>query len=236
MGSERTGFVLLVTFITIFGFLYSTMPADLSGPGATTPDEAFTPLDPTLFYGFDDTENYTPSAFSGGEYSYDLGDGPTYYYTCFIIGAEFTVARKIVYWGIWLGQYALCKFALSADGSDRGTSLSLTEIDADDDNGTVRYTLTDSQDGTSQGGFVVVWNTTTYATAVLAFAADDLNLVHGLGVSEGSSMNILSLLVNLLLFSLPDMPFILQAMIGVPLWALIIYTGWFVIKESLPFF
>jgi len=236
MASEQRGFIFAVVFIVIFSVLLSTIPVDLQGVGAT-PDMII-PLEPSLITGFAASETYTYANFTYypvydfAYYLYELG-GRTWEIQqeddWFLLGAH------VLYGGfLWLGQYDYVNF-ISVDGANRGNLLTFDEIEADADNGTIRYNLQYITGGSSAGGFVVYWNTTTYATAILAWNAEKLYFVHGVGFAETATSDIGSLLISLLLLQLPDVPLLVNILLVTPIWASIIFVLWYIIKEMIPF-
>lgn len=232
MSSEQRGFVFGVTFIVIFATLIAAMPPGLFGPGET-PDMVI-PVDPSLITDFSEAENYTKSAFAGVplQYTYTLGGRE---WICATDGAGFELGAKVKIFGaLWLGALDLVRF-VSSSGTDRGDLLTIDEIEADATDGTIRYSLTYTTNGNSAGGFVVYWNTTEYSDPQDAWTADELYLLHGMGIEDTAVMNAVQLLISLLFLQLPDVPVLVNLLIAVPLWASIIFVIWFLIKESMPF-
>lgn len=229
MSSEQQGFVFSVTFIIIFSLLLSTIPAGLQGPGLT-PD-MLTPVNPNLVADFSESVDFVRSDFTGVNYFYDLGGRS---WICMADDTFFFLWAKVLIGGIlWLGGTDACKFVF--EGEDRGESLTFAEIQADADDGTVRYSLEYVLNGNSAGGFILYWNTTLYANASSAWLADGLYLLHGVGIENTASMNIGMLLISLLLLQLPEVPLLVNVLIAVPIWAGIVYIIWFIIKEMIPF-
>ena len=235
MSSEQRGFVFSVVFIVIFAALLSSVPLGLMGPGETP--ESVIPINPNLLSDFAETENFTRTDFvylapALYQYSYSLGGRE---WLCFTTGALFSIAAKVLIGGIlWLGQIESCKF-ISDAGTDRDTSLSFAEIEADAENGTVRYTVQFIDSGNAAGGFVVYWNTTLYSAAEDAWDADELVLLHGMGFESTAIMNIGTLLLSLLVLQLPGVPPLVNLLLAVPIWASIVYLIWFIVKEMIPF-
>jgi hypothetical protein len=191
-----------------------------------------TPVDPNLLTGFTDSVYFCRANFSYWTYSYDLGGKS---WICGTDDVGFNVAAKVLIGGIlWLGGMDICKFITPA-GLDRGTYLTIAEIEEDATDGSIRYSLQYDTSGNSAGGFVAYWNTTACATAALAWPANALWLLHGVGIEETATMNIGALLVSLLLLQLPDVPLLVNVLIAVPIWAGIVYIIWFLIKEMIPF-
>ena len=79
------------------------------------------------------------------------------------------------------------------------------------------------------------YNTTTYATASLAWDADALYFLHGVGIESTATNDIGALIISLLLLQLPEVPPLIAVFLAVPIWACIVYVLWFIIKEMIPF-
>lgn len=234
MASEQQAFVFAVVFMVVFSTLLAAWPAGLQGPEETP--ENITPLNPSLLTDFTDYENYTRAAFLPPEYLLygyaDLGGRDWLVY--WLGGTEFYITAKIMLWGwIWLGGSETVKF--SGPNGARGESLSFAEIVADADNGSVRYDLTFTTDGSSAGGFVIYWNTTLYADPEDAWDNNQLYMLHGVGIADTTGENILGLLFSLLFLQLPDVPLVIGILLAVPVWASIIYIIWFIIISMIPF-
>jgi hypothetical protein len=214
----------------IFGLLLATIPVGLQGPGET-PDMV-TPVDANLLTDFTDSVYFNRASFSFWTYSYDLGGRS---WICETDDSGFNLGAKILLGGVlWLGGLDICKF-ISPDRVDRGVYLTIAEIQEDASDGSVRYSLQYSASGNSAGGFVAYWNTTTYATAAIAWPANGLYLLHGVGIETTATANIGALLVSLLLLQLPDVPLLVNVLLAVPIWAGVVFIIWYIIKEMIPF-
>lgn len=234
--SEQRGFVQGVVFILLFSALILAMPVDFQGEGST-PDD-LVPVNPSLIAGFSDSENYTKDAYSFGAiygyYDYSL-NSLNWRASCLTAGDQFRLGAKDYVGGvIWLGNIFYCDF-ISEDGINRGSILTYAEIDADADDGAVRYSLTFEESGNSAGGFVIYWNDTTYSDSSDAWDNSELYFLHGVGIADAATLNIASLLISILFLQLPDCPTLINILIASPIWANIIYIFWFIIKETLPF-
>jgi len=231
MADEMRGFVFAIAFIIIFAALLSAVPADLMGLGET-PDMV-TPISPSLATDFAESEWYVEDNLTAfGQYVYTLGAFEWVY--SYYAGTMQLGAKVLLLGFLWLGQLDSCEF-ISPDGENRGGVLSITEIESDAPNGTVRYSLFSIGSGNSLGGFVVYWNITLYADPADAWTASELYLLHGLGLTESATTNIGALIVSLLLLQLPDVPLLVNIILVVPIWASIIYVLWYIIKEMIPF-
>lgn len=226
--AEMRGFVFAITFIVVFTLFAGSIPTGLLGSG-DTPD-GVTPVDPSLITGFSSFENWSYSSYSleGFLYLYSYELNSQYWLTRREAGT-LTLGAKILWFGLWLGGVDYCEFGA------RGTQLTFDEIEADADEGTVTYPLIHVTSGNAAGSLVIFWNATEYSDPADAWAADELQLLHGVGVDSSATTNALTLLLGLLFFSLPDVPVLVNALLITPMWGSIIYVIWFVIKESMPF-
>jgi hypothetical protein len=223
------GFVFCVLYIIMFGTLLSSIPVGLQGQGDTV--ETIVPVDPSLVTGFSDIENFTGAAFSGNTYEYSLNSRK--WLSAKDANEIGLAAKKLIAGVLWLGGLDICDF-ISPSGANRGVGLAWTEITADAEEGAVRYTL-QFDNGNAAGYFVVYWNTTTYATATLAMASNELYFIHGIGFDTSATSNIGALLVSVLLLQIPDVPTLISVMLAAPTWVAILYVLWFIIKEMIPF-
>jgi hypothetical protein len=229
MAEQRT-FIFSVVFIILFSTILVTMPADLQGGGAS--GDTVTPINPNFVNDFTASEQYNKSFFSGFPILYYVYTIAPTTFECGFSTNLFLLNAHVLFYGLWLGAKDYVTF-IAEDGSDRDTTLSFTEIDADAEEGVVRYNLFYETAGTSAGGLVLWWNSTTYATSSLAWTAGALEFLHGVGFTPNS--DIVSLLVSLLFLQLPDCPVLINVLLATPIWACVVFLIWFIIKESLPF-
>lgn len=229
--SERGSFVFALSFLIIFAGLIATMPADFYGLGESISD--LLPVNPDLFTDFSaTTDELDKTDFTNNFYTYDLGG---YSWRLSSAGTQFKLDRKILVLGfLWFGAVQETEFVLD-NGTSRGSTLTMSEIEGDADDGAGRYDLKYTDSANSAGGFVVYWNTTAYADPEDAWNNNVLHLVHGMGIDATAATNIFALLIGLLFFQLPDVPTLLNLVIATPIWACIVFLIWYVIKESLPF-
>ena len=227
------GFVFAVVFIIIFGALVASIPLGFQGRGDTV--ELIVPVDPSILTDFTDAETYQKDNFtlvgSVYVYEYNLANRD------WIAGTDeiaFALAAKVYLWFLWLGQVDQVKFT-SPNGVDRGTDISFAEIDSDSDDGAVRYSMQFTSSGSAAGALVCYYNTTTYATASLAWDADALYFLHGVGIESTATNDIGALIISLLLLQLPEVPPLIAVFLAVPIWACIVFVLWFIIKEMIPF-
>ena len=232
MSDEQYGFVFAVTFIIVFSALIATIPLDLQGQGAT-PDMV-TPINPNLLTDFAETEEYNKTHFGGVlyfYYMYDLPDAPATTFECVFTTDRFNIGAHALFLGIWLGGYNWVDFK-NENGTDYGLAVTFHDIDADADDGVVRYTLTYEDTGNSAGGLIFYWNTTTYSGSSDAWDNNALILLHGVGMTTNT--DIASLLLSLLFLQIPEVPFLVNVLLVTPVWASIIFVAWFIIKSMIP--
>ena len=232
--SEMRGFVFAVIFIVAFGTILSSIPAGFQGTEAS-PDTVV-PLDPALITGFAETTSYQKANFTAGSYEYpESGDFGGFDWICVTDDSSFSLARKIKFLGFfWFGQLDGCEF-VAPDGTNRGTTLTFTEIATDAEDGAVRYSMDLIFSGDSAGSFVIYWNITAYPAIADAWTADELYLLHGLGLDDLATNNIGALIVSFLFFHLPDVPILVNLFLALPIWAGIAYILWFLITSMIPF-
>lgn len=231
--SEQGTFVFAVTFLIIFAGLFASMPTALFGLGGTA--TTISDVDPSLLTDFAETVNWTKSAMtlSVGDYFYyyDLGG---YQWECYQTSDTFYIRRKVTWiFGLWFGVREHTEFFLE-NGTSRGEGLTLTEIADDANDGAIRYNLRFTDSSNEAGGFVFYWNTTLYSDPADAWANDELNLLHGIGVTTPNT-NVVALLLGLLTFQIPNIPTLPNLIIVTPIAVCVIFLLWFLIKESLPF-
>lgn len=227
--SEQSTFVFSITFLLILGALIATIPAGMQGAEETA--TSLSDIDPSLITGFSESEWFVRANFTIFQYEYELA-GDTW--LALANDDEFALARKIYFFGLWLGGYDQVNF-ISGSGINRGLELSFAEIEADAENGTETYTLVYEESGASAGSFLVYWDEDSYYNSTTAWLDDALYCVHGFGISSTAVIDIGTLLIALLLFQLPDTPPIVGILLGTSVWACIVYLLWFIFKESLPF-
>ncbi len=231
------GFVFAIVFIMVFSTLLVSIPAGLQG-NENTPSE-LVGIDPSLFAGFANSENWTRSACSlaGGiwRYDYSLGDKDWTFLMLDGVDNPLTISAKDYWLGwFWFGAVLSTTF-VSLDGEERGADLTMSEIEEDAPDGTVRYDMTFEASGEDAGSFVVYWNTTLYTDPLDAWDNDVLHMIHGTGLANTATNNIGALLVSLLFLQIPNVPVLVNMFLAVPIWACIIYVLWFVVKEMIPF-
>jgi hypothetical protein len=225
------GFVFAIVYIILFSTLLASVPTGLQGTGSTPSD--LVAVNPSITTDFSDGKTWTKSNLSGSPLllEYSLGGKDwrfTYYATLFLL------AEKKYLWFLWLGHTDSVTF-VSDSGTDRGLSLTLTNINDDSTGGVARYTITNVLSGDAAGGFIAHWNTTTYDNSTHAWDNDALYMIHGIGFTNTATNDIGALLVSLLFLQIPEVPVLVSILLATPIWACVIYVLWYVIKEMIPF-
>jgi len=209
--------------------LIATIPAGMQGAEETI--SSLDTIDPSLITGFSESETFVRANFSLGQYEYELASDT---WIALANDLEFALARKVYFFGLWLGGYEQVEF-ISSEKVNRGTELSFTEIESDAMNGTTTYTLVYEESGASAGSFLVYWDESEYYNATTAWMDDGFYCVHGFGIQSNAVIDIGTLLLALMLFQLPDTPPIIGILLGSSVWGCIGYLIWYFVKESLPF-
>lgn len=235
--SEQYGFVFAVTFILIFSVLLSSVPADFQGQGKTG-EPVITPIDPSMLTDFAESEPFDTTDFVPWIDIVEI-----YEYTLPVVGGRewiagtngtvFDLNAKRYFLGIvFLGQLDPMRF-ITLDGTDSSYTITLDEIDVEAVDGTARFDLISGITGDTGGQYIVYWNTTTYTDSEDAWDNNELYFLHGVGFS--AEIDVVNLLLRLLFLQLPEVPFLINLLLIVPLWASIIYILWFLIINMIPF-
>lgn len=231
MEEETKTFAFITFMVLLFTALLSTAPSVFVTSNPENPN--IPNVNSQLLVGFAVTEEYNSSYFSfldgHGYYDYSLGG---YSWRIIIVdGTGFSLGVKQLLFGwLWLGWIEWCDF--SFEGSDRGIAISFAEINADAEDGTVKYDLQHSGGG---GGLVFGWNDTEYSDSEDAWDNELLVIIHGLGISDTAPQNVVSLLLSLIFFSNPDIPFLINVILVSPFVLLGAYLIFYIIIKVTPF-
>jgi hypothetical protein len=227
--SEQRTFVFAVTFIVVFSALIGSIPVDFQGTGGAT--DTLIPVNPNLLTDFSDSEDFVKSDFVELIYWYPETLGGYDFY-CGFITDSFYVAAKSLFFGLWFGALSAVNF-IYENGTTDYYGVSFADISNTAVDGIAPFTLVFQDSGNPAGSFLFYWNTTTYANPSDAWDADNLYLLHGVGMTANT--DIATLLISLLFLQLPDVPLLVNILIVTPIWASIIFVLWFIIKEMIPF-
>ncbi len=221
--AEMKTFAFVVSFLLIYSAFLSTVPPGLLTD--TYDDPTLTEIDPQLVVGFGSYVQYDLTNYTAGEFSYSLGG---FEWNVWDLGGV-TLGTKVIIF-IWIDTNWV-EFILES-GESRGVGVFWATVQADADNGTTRYTLVNNA---ITSGMVLYWNPNDYTYCWDAWGNDSLYIIHGVGASDESPQNALSLVLGMLTFSIPGIPFLLQVLLSSPIYASILYLIWFLIKEVIPF-
>lgn len=237
--AEIRSFVVTVSFLMIFSLLVGFVPTVIFGGGGLGGIPPVAGLDPAVLSGYQYTKSirtnstyFSASYLLGVAHHYSLGD------TSFIMHTyqewpQFRLGVKSLVFGVWVGGVDWLRFRAKASGADRGDTLSLDEIQYDYQTGgqPVRYQLIGRA---GVGDLLCTWDTTLYSTAASAAAANSLYFIHGIGVGEVGSMNVLSFLLSILTFRAPNIHPAINALIAVPIYAVVGYLFLVILEKFKP--
>jgi len=230
------GFVFSVVYILLFTGILAAVPVGLQGGGGDI--DLPVPIDPVYLTGFEETENYTRTAYTAGVglyyYSYSMVNKDWQAVYTDIAEPNFFHTQKFTVVPIVWVYYVFNEFH-NANGTNRGTSLTIDEIELDAVDGIVRYDMFSSERGDNQGALLFYWNETLYADPEDAWDNDVLHQVHGAGFASSATNDVLSLVLSVLLLQLPDVPPLLGLFIAAPTWACIAFVCWYLITALIPF-
>ncbi len=222
--AEMRGFVVAVSFLLIYSTLLGTVPAGFLT--VTYEPPTLSPIDPQLISGFDGFVMMNSTNFTAGGVDYGFGG---HLWTAIAADSTFTLFyRQVIFFVIPVYTVNDMSFETFA----RGTSLTWITILEDSDNGTARYSAVCPF---ATSGLVFVWNVTDYVYPWEAWGNGSLTVVHGIGADAYAPQNALSLVLAMLTFSVPEIPVILQVLLNTPIYAMVAYLVWFLIKEVIPF-
>ncbi len=215
----------------------TSIPIGLLGTGGT-PDN-LTPIDASLYTDFANSVSFDPTDFSAGTYSdyyeYQIVTGN--FYVCKnYYGADrfISIGKEVRYAGFWFGQEARTD-CYDENGTKYDGGVFLSEVKDVANDGYAKFDLRYIKSGNSAGSLIFYWNSTAYSDPQDAWDADELYFMHGQGIDSSASVDITSLLLSLLTLQLPNVPVILSIILASPFYACVIFVGWFIIKETLPF-
>lgn len=231
MEEESKTFTFLAFMVLLFTALLASAPSVFV---TSSPENPTIPnVNSQYLVGFSVTEEYNATYFTFpdgyGYYDYDLGGYS--WRVMWTDGYGFSLGVKQLLFGfLWLGWIEWCTFSFK--GSARGLYISYAEINADNEDGTVKYDIAHSGGG---GGLIFGWDVDTYPDCQDAWDNDELVLIHGLGISDSAPQNVVSLLLSLIFFSNPDIPFLINVVLISPFVLLGAYLIFYIIIKVTPF-
>jgi len=230
------GFVFSVVYILLFTGILAAVPVGLQGGGGDI--DLPVPIDPVYLTGFEETNDWNKSYYSAGVglyyLQYALGGKDWQAVYTDIAGTIFYHTQKFTVIPVIWVYYVFCEFHTS-DGINRGTDLTVENVEEDSSNGTVRYDMFSSERGDNQGALIFYYNDTTYDNSTHAWDNGALHLIHGVGFTTSATNDVLALVLSVLLLQLPDVPPLLGLFIAAPTWACIAFVCWYLITALIPF-
>lgn len=232
--SEMRGLVTVVTFLGMLVLLISWFPAQLY----QATDAEKTVITPTVFESIDvwsyaETFNYLMNETGGsqlGQWYFvddsglDIGSRDLQFY--YIPANQSNLRARVLYhYYVWIIFPALEALHWYNDaGVDRGTEIDVSEMELDtQDNETVKYRLVSERFGfqyIAHYGF----NSTTYGNFTEAWNFHGLHFFLAVNFDQvNTSYNAFQLVGMLLFFQLPNVHWVLNAIIAIPIWVCIAY-------------
>jgi len=234
---ELKSLVLVVSFLGLFAVWVTMIPSgfyasEYEGRELTVPDY-FEGID---IQTFSQTSNFTID-FSGSqvfdEY-FDLG-GWHMYFQGYKYGLDYLKAAHYASWWIFGWDYHYADWCLTTSGANYGTELTFTDLDNIWDGQTNMIAFNCRTDQT-QWRVYFGWNTTTYAKPSDAIAANEMEVLYGIGFDKvNTSINAWNIVGSLLFFQMPDVHPLINLVIAIPIWAAIGYLVYVLILKAIPF-
>ena len=223
--AEMKNFAVVVSVLLIYSALLGTMPAGFMTATYETPELA--DIDPQLIVGFENYVTMNSTNFTAGGVDYDFGG---HGWTAQVINGIFSLFYRtqfLIFIPVYTGT------TLTFESFDRGDFLTWETIYTDSEDGLARYTAKCPQ---LTSGLVFTWNTTDYTYPWDAWGNGSLIIVHGVGANIANApLDVLSLLLAMLTYSVADIPPLLQVLLNSPIYASVLFLVWFIIKEVIPF-
>jgi len=232
--SEMRGLVVIFSFIAVFVILMGLIPsqflmADYEGRTVNVPDY-FEALD-LLFYV--NTMNLTlddSGSLQGGFYIYSFDFGGHNLRLLDKVNPNELWMQHYWYWLIFPTAHHYMDW-VNRDSTNRGNSLSASELDSDYTKGNIRYTVKCDD---FQMDVFFGFNETTYSTPSEAWQNNELSLLLAIEFDQvNTSINAWSLISMLLFFQLPDVHWIINALIAIPLWIAIAYLAFIMLLRTI---
>lgn len=224
--AEIRSFIVVVTFISLFGILLGFVPAGMvtSTPLGEIPSTF--DIDASILSGYKETVGYncnsttfgTPYGW-GDSYQYAL-DGTNYLMLSYTNYPLFKLGTKTMVGIFWFGGVEWGTWRLIGGSGSYGDTLTVAQLqDAYNQTGLpVRFRVSTPR---VQSDIWFSWNSTLYANASLAAENDGLWVLHGVGNGNETGTNALALVLSILTFRAPNISPALNAMIAIPIYACI---------------
>lgn len=223
-------FVTVVTFLAIFAFLISIMPAQFLVSGSNyrqiNVPTYFESIDLQTFasyYLINITSDSYQKFWGKSEFGHDMNFRAEKLATYNMLWNE----HGYTLWGFWTGGHK--QKWINENGTERGDLLTTSEIDLDSDNGTAKYTVECSH---FQMKAWVGYDPTLYNSSKNAWDAHNMSVLFAIDFDErGSTLNAWNLLALLLFFQLPNVNPIINMLIAIPVWVCFAVLTFIVIIE-----
>jgi len=136
------------------------------------------------------------------------------------------------WWG-WFGMQWTWLIWYNSEGIDRGEILSGSEIDEDYSDEAMTY-VAKTEDFQCRAYFG--FNDTKYSSPTEAWDNYELDILIGMKFDQvNTSINAWSLISMLLFFQLPEVHWIINALIAIPIWITVAYLIYVLIIKIIPF-
>jgi len=249
--SEYRGLIVAGTLLASFAILSLAIPAQLytadSMHQLTVP--AYFSLDELYYFSNDDLVNLignlSGTGYPEGTYvQIELDDGSgdfggwdidLFYRLAEDPNLQFFVAHMHTeWWGLQGADHAMSME--NTNGVDRGSEISIDELENDMSSGNARYNAICDH---TRLTCVVAYNTTLYASAEDAWDNEGLSIYFGIQFdNENTGFNAMNLIASILFFDMPNVHWTINTLIAVPLWIAIGYISLILILraiDALPF-
>jgi len=223
--SELRGLIAVLSFVACLVFIIGLIPPQflIASYGGRTvkPPSYFDSID--LLY-FIDTWNHTMDGTGCQKQGYVWritfvfgGHNLKFSYVEANVTGEVWDLKMEHYWFWWIFETAHHNMEwLNKEGETRGLTIRKTELDSDYTEGNIRYTV--KCDDFQMDAFFG-FNETLYSSPSEAWDYGGLAIMLGIEFDQvNTSINAWSLISMLLFFQLPDMHWIINALIAVPIW------------------
>lgn len=235
--------LVVVTFLGIYSLLASGFIAS----GLTTESMEFRePIYEDEYWGLDNIEQIATTAnftmgSGGGFVSYDWGIDEGFGHNMLlqanIVSGEIKIQNEHYYLFLIFpyGHHSF-EWISKTTGVNYGEFLNETEFNLVSETSLENIT---SASFTLDCGHVVIhsvvgFNYTTYANASMAFLSDELIVEFGIEWDElGTGLNAWNILTSILFFQAPDIHWLFNAILAVPLWACIAWLAYALITVAL---
>lgn len=193
---------------------------------ATTWNYTLDTTDATLIY--DSFWQYRADDLGGYDFYFEYAKANTTV-TDWISDEGIIRIRHIDYW--WIFEIGAHTMEIFNDGVSKSYALDRTEMNADYSNNDLSYIF---QCDHVQMDVFFAFNETAYDSPTEAFDHYDLHLMIGLEWDQvASSMSAWDIIGMLLFFQLPDMHWMVNAIIAIPIWLAVAYLSYILLLRAI---